>query len=189
MGRLGGFQDNVTIHLEGERYDREVKPPAIPLEKITALEPVCLRLTVPEAYRDENGHMNMRWYLAIFDDAGEVLHERLGLTPEYHRARGTGTVDLEHHIHFLSEVMPLDRVAVYARAVAFSPKRLHYQLFMVNETRGRLASIFECINAFMNAVERKTAPFPPEIAERIAEAVEIGANLDWPPPLCGAMRP
>lgn len=29
--------------------------------------------------------MNMRWYLAIFDDAGDILHLRLGVTPEYHR--------------------------------------------------------------------------------------------------------
>jgi acyl-CoA thioester hydrolase len=166
-----------------------MKLPVIPLEKIAALEPVCLRVTIPEAYRDANGHMNMRWYLAIFDDAGEVLHERLGLTPEYHQARRTGTVDLEHHIHFLNEVMPLDRVAVYVRCVAWSPKRLHYLMFMVNETRGRLASIFECINAFMDATERKTAPFPPEVAGRIAEAVAGGAGLDWAPPVCGSMRP
>ena len=166
-----------------------MKPPAVPLEKITALEPVCMRLTIPETYRDENGHMNMRWYLAIYDDAGEVLHERLGLTPEYHRARRTGTVDLEHHIHFLSEVMPHDQVAIYVRCVACSPKRLQYLLFMVNETRSKLASIFECINAFMNATERKTAPFPPEIAARIGEAVAKSESLDWPPPVCGAMRP
>ena len=51
---------------EPERYDLTMKPPVVPLEKITALEPVCLRLTIPDSYRDENGHMNMRWYLAIF---------------------------------------------------------------------------------------------------------------------------
>ena len=39
-------------------------------KKILALEPACLRMTVPEAYRDENGHMNVRWYAAIFDEAG-----------------------------------------------------------------------------------------------------------------------
>ncbi len=166
-----------------------LKPPIVPLDRITSLEPVCLRLTVPDAWRDDNGHMNMRWYLAIFDDAGEALHQRLGLTPEYHSAHRTGTVDLEHHIHYLAEVMPLDQVAVYVRCVAYSPKRLHYLLFMVNETRGRLASIFECINAFLDAAERKTAPFPPEIAERIAEAVAAGTGLDWPPPVCGVMRP
>ena len=45
-----------------------MKPPQISLEKILALEPACLRMTVPEAYRDENGHMNVRWYAAIFDE-------------------------------------------------------------------------------------------------------------------------
>ena len=60
---------------------------------------------------------------------------------------------------------------------------------MVNETRGSLEYIFECINEFMNAAERKTAPFPPEIAERIAEAVAASARLDWPAPVCGVMRP
>ena len=166
-----------------------MKPPAIPLEKITALEPVCLRLAIPEAWRDDNGHMNMRWYLAVFDDAGEVLHQRLGLTPEFHRARGSGTVDLEHHVHYLGEVMPGEQVAVYVRCVASSPKRLHYLMFMVNESRGRLASIFECINAFLDQTERKTAPFPPEIASKIGEAVAASARLDWPPPVCGVMRP
>jgi len=34
-----------------------MKPPDIPLAKILVLEPACLRMTVPETYRDENGHM------------------------------------------------------------------------------------------------------------------------------------
>jgi acyl-CoA thioester hydrolase len=159
------------------------------LEQIRALAPPCLRLTIPDDYRDANGHMNMRWYLAIFDDAGDVLHDRLGLTPEFHQAHGTGTVDLEHHGHYLGEVMPQDQISVYVRCVSWTPKRLQYLLFMVDETRGKLASIFECINAFMDAGKRKTVPFPPEIAEKIAEAVAVSERLDWPAPLCGAMRP
>src|SRR5579863_1847878 len=116
-----------------------MKPPRIPLEKIMMLAPPCLRMTVPDAWRDDNGHMNMRWYMAIFDDASDVLHADLGLTPEYHRQHGSGTFDLEHHVQFLSEVMPGERVAVYVRYVAQSPKRLQYVMFLVNETQGRLA--------------------------------------------------
>ncbi len=165
-----------------------MRPPAVPLEKILALEPACHRLTVPASYGDANGHMNMRWYLAIFDEAGEPLYPRLGLTPEYHREHTTGTFDLEHHLHFLSEVLPGDRVAIYVRLVGHSTKRLHYLMFMVNETTGKLASIFECVNSFADLATRKTAPFPPEIASRIAAAVAAHAGLDWPPPVCGAMH-
>jgi acyl-CoA thioester hydrolase len=166
-----------------------MKPPNISLEDVVALEPVCLRMAVPEAYGDANGHMNMRWYLAIFDDAGDALHERLGLTPDFHHRNRSGTVDLEHHVHYLNEAMPGDRVAVYARLVALTPKRLHYLMFMVDETKGKLAAVFECINGFLDLTTRKTAPFPPEIARRIADEVAAGAALAWPPPVCGAMRP
>lgn len=165
-----------------------MKPPDIPLEKIVALEPACLRITVPETYLDENGHMNVRWYLAIFDDAGYALHASLGITPEFHKAHETGTMDLEHHINFLREVLAGDRVAVFARLVAHSAKRVHYLMFMVNETKGTLAATFECVNAFTDLRLRKTAPFPEEAAARIQAEVATGAALDWPPPVCGAMR-
>jgi acyl-CoA thioesterase FadM len=58
--------------------------------------------------------MNMRWYIAIFDDARDELHERVGLTPASHCRCHTGTVDLEHHAHFLHDVMPGGSVAVYS---------------------------------------------------------------------------
>jgi acyl-CoA thioester hydrolase len=145
-------------------------------------------MTVPESYRDENGHMYMRWYFAIFDDAGDALHDQIGLTREYHSRHRTGTFDLEHHMHFLSEVNLGEDVAVYMRFVARSTKRLHYLMFMVNVTRGKLSAIFECMNAFADLRVRKTAPFPDEIARKIDEILARHEKLNWPPPLSGAMQ-
>jgi acyl-CoA thioester hydrolase len=129
--------------------------------------------------------MNMRWYVAIFDDAGDDLHARVGLPA----SAETGTMDLEHHTHFLREVMPGDQVAVYARMIARSPKRIHYLMFLVNETRGNLAAIFECINAFVDLAIRKTAPFPPAVLAAVDAWIEKDSRLDWPPPVSGAMHP
>lgn len=166
-----------------------MKPPNIALDKILALEPASLRVTVPDAYRDENGHMNVRWYAALFDEAGDALHERLGLIPELHKAHGIGTMDLENHFNYLNEVRIDDRLAIFSRLVAYSAKRVHYLMFMVNETRASLSSTFECINGFVDLRLRKTAPFPPEIVARIEVEVAVSAALDWPPEVCGAMRP
>lgn len=163
-----------------------MKPPTIPLEQITALEPVY-RLVIPTEYLDENGHMNMRWYLAVYDDAGYPLAQRLGLTPAFHAAHGSGGFDLEHHIHYLSEVMIGDEVVIYARLLGHSAKRVHYMMFMVNETRGRLASIFECVTSFADLRARRTAPYPPQIAARIAELAAEHQRLGWDAPVCGVM--
>jgi acyl-CoA thioester hydrolase len=165
-----------------------MKPPSIPLDKIIALGPPCLQMTIPQTYADRNGHMNMRWYVAIFDDAGDELHLRLGLRPESLASYSAGTFDLEHHTHFLNEAMPGDEVAVYARMVSSSAKRIHYVMFLVNETRGKLASIFECVNGLVDLRVRKTMAYPPEIAATIEAAVAAQAGLDWDAPVCGAMR-
>jgi acyl-CoA thioester hydrolase len=159
-----------------------LKPPALALDQIFALGPALLRIVVPDAWADSNDHMNMRWYVAVFDDAGDELHARIGLKPGFH------TVDLEHHTNFLNEVMPGDRLAVYARLVARSAKRVHYLMFLVNETRGRLAAIFECMNAFLDPSVRRTAAFPPAILAKIDAWLERDSNLDWPPPVSGAMN-
>ena len=165
-----------------------MKPPHTALDSVLALDPPSLRITVPDTWADSNGHMNMRWYVALFDDAGDELHERCGLTPEFHRVHRSGTVDLEHHTHFLNEVMPGDSVAVYSRLVERSAKRLHYLMFLVNERKGKLAAIFECMNAFLDLEVRRTAPFPPEIAAKIDAWLERDREFDWPPPVSGAMQ-
>ncbi len=165
-----------------------MKPPDIPVQKIRDLAPACLRMTVPEAYRDRNGHMNMRWYLAIFDEAGDALQVRLGLTQEFLSEHQAALFDLELHLHYLSEVNPGEEVAVYARLVAQSAKRLHYLLFMVNETRGRLAAICESLGMFVSLTARRAAPFPPEIQARIAAGLASDAARDWPAPVSGAIQ-
>jgi acyl-CoA thioester hydrolase len=165
-----------------------MKPPAIAVESVLALQPPSLHMLVPAAWADSNGHMNMRWYVALFDDAGDELHERVGLTPEFHRRHHTGTVDLEHHTHFLHEVMPGDTVSIYSRLVARSAKRLHYLMFLVNESNGKLAAIFECMNALADLSVRRTAPFPAEIAGKIDAWLARDTLLDWPAPVSGAMQ-
>ncbi len=156
-----------------------MKPPSVPLSRIAELEPVCLRKEIPAAWADSNGHMNMRWYVAIFDDAGDNLHIRLGLPPIYHKEHITGTFDLEHHTHFLNEVIPGDRVAVYARMVSCSAKRIHYLMFLVNESREKLAAIFECVNGLVDLTIRKTMRYPPDFLAGNEAAVKAHSTLDW----------
>jgi acyl-CoA thioester hydrolase len=131
--------------------------------------------------------MNVRGYMAIFDDAGYPLVANFGITPEYHAANGTGGFDLEHHLHYLSEVHIGDTVAIYSRLNARSAKRIHYMMFMVNETRNALAATFECVNSFADLTLRRTAPYPAEIAARIDAQLAHDTAFDWVLPLCGVM--
>ena len=80
-----------------------MRSPAISLDQLASL-PAVYRAVIPSPYEDRNGHMNMRWYLAIYDEAGEAMYPMLGLTADYFAASGAGGFDLEHHLWYPSEV-------------------------------------------------------------------------------------
>ncbi len=163
-----------------------MKPPLIASEQIQELAPCYRTLARPE-WADRNDHVNMRHFVAIFDDAGDEFYNTVGLSDADHRRRQSGTMDLEHHTHFIREVHVGDRLVVYMRIVGVSPKRFHYLMFLWNETSGQLASIFECVNSFVDLTIRKSALWPDEVRTALESLREKHAALDWPAPVCGAM--
>lgn len=163
-----------------------MRPSIIPLEQLEPL-PLVYRAIIPEKYRDMMGHMNIRWYMELYDEAGVYLFEKIGLTEQHYRENGTGGFDLEHHLHYLNEVHIGDTIFVRARLLGRSAKRLHYMLFMVNETRNLLASTFECVNSYADLKIRKTAPYPEQVAAQIESMLQAHLKLAWSAPVCGSM--
>ena len=160
--------------------------PTISLEQLASL-PEIYRIVVPPEYEDRNGHMNIRWYLVIYDEAGDAMYPMIGLTDEYFATSGMGGFDLEHHIWYRSEVRVGDTVAVRLRMLARTAKLCHYLMFMTNETRGTLSSVFECVHAHADLTMRRTAAFPPETAAKIDTLIEAQRALAWAAPVSGAM--
>jgi acyl-CoA thioester hydrolase len=149
--------------------------------------PFCHRHTIPEAYRDAMGHMNMRYYMAIYDAAAWKLFELFGLTSTYYRESNAGGFALEHHVHYYAEVHIGETVAVYGRVLGYSAKRVHTMMLMLNEDTGRLASTLEEVGSHADLILRRTSPFPPQIAERIGRLYQAHEQLDWRAPVCGVM--
>jgi acyl-CoA thioester hydrolase len=163
-----------------------MRPPAISLDQLAPL-PVVYRTVIPPSYEDRNGHMNVRWYLVLYDEAGDAMYPMLGLTAEYFAASGMGGFDLEQHLWYAAEVHIGDTVVIRARIVARSAKLIHYLLFMVNETRGVVSSLFECVHAHADLKVRRTAPFPAQAAAQIDALIAAHNALAWPAPVSGAM--
>jgi len=55
-----------------------MRPPAISLDQLAPL-PVVYRAVIPPACEERNGYMNMRWYVALYDEAGDATYAMLGL--------------------------------------------------------------------------------------------------------------
>jgi len=163
-----------------------MRPPAISLDQLSSL-PVVYRTVIPPPYEDRNGHMNVRWYLALYDLAGDALYPMLGLSEDYLATSGMGGFDLEHHIWYAAEVRVGETVVIRVRMLARSAKLLHYLMFMINESRGVVSSIFECVHSHADLSARRTAPFPPHVSATIDGWIEKHNALDWPAPVSGSM--
>jgi acyl-CoA thioesterase FadM len=138
-------------------------------------------------WTDRNEHVNIRHFVAVFDDAGDEFYLTVGLSDAEHRLRQSGTMDLEHHTHFVREMRAGDQLAVYLRIVGVSAKRFHYLMFLWNETAGELSSIFECVNSFVDLTRRKTAPWPDDVRAALEARMEAARGLAWGAPVCGSM--
>jgi len=164
-----------------------MKPPHLTTEQIEELGSPCYETIARAEWTDRNDHVNIRYLLAVFDDAGDAFYPSVGLDDASHRSRNSGTMDLEHHTHFVREVHPGDRLAVYMRIAAVTSKRFHYTMFLVNESKGEVASIFECVNTFVDLATRKTAPWPEDVRTNLLAIAAKHRDLSWTAPLCGAM--
>lgn len=146
------------------------------------------RANIPPEFLDHNGHMNVKWYFHLFDQAGWHFFVPLGIDENYTTREKKGIFALQQHIRYLAEVHQGEAVAIYFRAIAYNQKRLHYLGLMVNDSTGQLAAIFEEIDTHADLTARKSIPWTAEIQAKIAATTDQHQTLDWAPPLCGALQ-
>ena len=160
----------------------------ISVEQLEAL-PLFHRETIPESYLDEMGHMNIRWYMALFDEAGWGFFSSFGMTYEYCQSERAGGFALQHFIRYLAEVRVGETVAVRSRLLGRSAKRIHFMHFMINETTGRLAATLEALGTHADMRIRRTSPYPPRLVARIDALIAQQSQLGWDAPVCGVIKP
>jgi acyl-CoA thioester hydrolase len=151
--------------------------------------PRLRQATIGPEYLDAMGHMNIRWYMAFYDETAWAFAGALGMDIDYFQAHHSGVFALQHHIRYLAEVMPGDEIAIHGRLLGVGPKRFHWMGFMLNETHDRLASTIEAVVAHADMRVRRIAPFPPELAARLNKMLAEHTAIDWQPPLSGIMSP
>jgi len=162
--------------------------PQIPIEKIKSL-PYLNTETVKQEHLDAMGHMNIRHYLGFFDNAGwKLFANSFGLTIDYYQNHQAGMFALKQFLHYTAEVRLGDVVDIYGRVINRTAKRVHFMMFMVNKQADVLSAVFESLGSFADLTTRRTAPFPDEIAQKIDTMLAVHQNLDWQPPLSGALH-
>ena len=130
---------------------------------------------------DHNGHMNMGYYLVVFDWATDEFWRWIGLDEAHRRARRVTTYCLEAHVTYHREVRAGDPLRFRTRLLAHDAKRVHFFHEMFHDTRGYLAATNELLSLHVSQETRRGAPMAPELLERLARIQAAHATLPRPP--------
>ena len=164
-------------------------PVAMPnLNQVRELPPL-LTLTIPADWQDINGHVNVQYYLRIYDLAGEPLMRLFGVDESHFHDDKFGYFDLEHHLWYLAEMHVGDVVTAHFRFLRQTAKRFHGVMFIANQTRGSLAAALEFVTSGADLRTRRTTPLSATVARSLTGLIDQHSRLAWAAPVCGAIAP
>jgi acyl-CoA thioester hydrolase len=139
----------------------------------------CEGVVLPE-WIDANGHMNLAYYVVLFDQATDLLYDALGVGQAYRDATHYSTFTAETHTLYENELRVGERVRVVPHVLGIDAKRLHYFHEMFHAEGGHRVAAQELIALHIDMSIRRVAPFPDELRASIEAAVRARGDLPMP---------
>lgn len=136
--------------------------------------------TVSPDWVDYNGHMNVAYYVLIFDHATDAFLEEIGMNEAHREATGSSVFVAEAHITYDNEVMADERVYVTSQLLDCDEKRLHLFHAMYNAKDDGLCATNELMILQVNLNTRKVGPFTDQVQSRIQDIYESHQTLPAP---------
>jgi len=137
---------------------------------------------VKPGWVDHYGHMNLAYYLVVFDLATDVVWPGLGLGPDF-RARGLGTFAAESWQGYTREVREGAPLDCRTEVLGHDAKRLLLRHVMLHAEEGWQVAENEVLFLCVDLARRRVAPWPEDVAARFAASATggVGKRLALPP--------
>ena len=118
---------------------------------------------ITKEWTDYNGHMNVAYYVLIFDLFGaEILMDKFEMGEDSAKKTKKSTMVVESHITYNQEVKEGDEVDVNLLYFDHDKKRLQYKLEMIHKEKKFLASTIEILSLYVDLDQRKVSEFESE---------------------------
>ncbi len=142
--------------------------------------PYEAHFVVRPEWLDPNGHMNVAYYLAAFDEGSNPFFDDAGIGWDYTRA-GEGTVFMVGcNLDFRREVFAGNALRVITQLIDWNEKLVHVYKCMYQADEGYLAAVSEAMFMHIAFATRRSAPFPAATQSRLAEVARAHAPLGRP---------
>ena len=114
---------------------------------------------IKKKWIDYNNHMNMAYYVLIFDDVWEIMLEKFLMGEKSAKSSNRSTMVVETHTTYNNEVKLGDEVEINLSFFDHDKKRLHYKMEMVDKSSKKLSATLEMLSLYINLDKRKVTEF------------------------------
>ena len=121
---------------------------------------------------DYNGHMNMAYYVLIFDQAWENILNKFQMGGEKAEESKRTTMVVETRTTYESEVKEGDEVEVYVSYFDHDKKRLHLKCEMYEKKTKKLSATMENLSLYIDLDKRKVTEFEDEKVKIMNEFID-----------------
>ena len=129
---------------------------------------------------DANGHMNLAYYIVLFDYATDALFDAIGIGRRYKDTTNHGTFVAETHNLYERELLVGEQVRVATRILGTDSKRLHLAHEMFSLANAERAATQELMYLHIDLAARRVVPWLPDASERVDAAAAAHARLARP---------
>lgn len=113
---------------------------------------------LPE-WTDYNGHMNLAYYIHLFDTSWEVLLQKFNIGEDSAKIEKRTTFAVESHTTYDMEVKVGDEVDMNLLFIDFDKKRIVYKLEMIHKEEKYLAATTEVCSLYVDLSSRRVTEF------------------------------
>ena len=112
-------------------------------------------------WTDYNGHMNLAFYIHLFDQGWDVLLDKFEMGGESAKTEKRSTFAVESHTKYIQEVNEGDEVDINLLFLDRDIKRMVYQLEIFNKNGNYRAATTEVCSLYVNLDTRRVTEIEP----------------------------
>ena len=116
---------------------------------------------------DYNGHMNVAYYVLVFDHATDAFLDHIGLDDAHRDATGESVFVVEAHVTYEREAMEGDELSVTTQVLDCDAKRMHIFHRMHANGGSEVIATNELMILSVDLNTRRAAPLSDSAAERL----------------------
>ena len=131
---------------------------------------------IKKEWTDYNNHMNMAYYILVFDQIWEIILEKFKMGEQSAKSTKMSTMVVETHTTYNNEVKEGDEVDINLTFFDHDKKRLHFKMEMIEKSSKKLSATLEMLSLYIDLNKRRVAEFEDEKVKLMDDFINLNKS-------------